>query len=272
MDAHPVTNRAFAKFVRETGYVTVAERPLDPASYPGIDPKSLKPGAMVFRKSRGPVDLGNWRNWWDYVRGAHWRKPEGKENVFRGRQDHPVVDIAYEDALAYADWIGKMLPSEAEWEYGARGGLVDAEFVWGDVFMPDGRHMANTWQGRFPYENLAEDGYEGTSPVGSFPANGYGLHDMAGNVWEWTTDWYLSDSRPQAAKSCCTAAQDSAERARSFDPALPDIKIPRKVIKGGSFLCAPDYCSRYRPAARQPQMIDTAAPHIGFRCIVRGPH
>ncbi|HEY4123923.1 MAG TPA: SUMF1/EgtB/PvdO family nonheme iron enzyme, partial [Rhizomicrobium sp.] len=172
IDAHPVTNRDFGRFVRETGYVTVAERPLDPAQYPGADPKALKPGALVFKRARGCVDLDDWANWWRYTPGAHWRRPDGKNNVFKGRQDHPAVAIAFEDALAYANWAGKDLPTETEWEYAARGGLVGAEFVWGDEFMPGGRHMANTWQGQFPYENLATDGFEGTSPVGAFPPNG----------------------------------------------------------------------------------------------------
>jgi len=268
IDTHPVTNRAFAQFVRETGYVTVAERPLDPAQYPGVEPRALKPGALVFRKPRTKVSLNDWSGWWVYKPGAHWRRPDGRNNVFKGRLDHPVVAVAFEDAQAYAHWAGKELPNEAEWEYAARGGLIGAEFAWGDEFTPGGRHMANTWQGEFPYENLVADGFEGTSPVGSFPPNGYGLYDMAGNVWEWTTDWYSAEPGLVKTKSCCTAADGEAQR-RSFDPALPGVAIPRKVVKGGSFLDARIYCQIYRPAARQPQMIDTAAQHIGFRCVVR---
>lgn len=270
IDTHPVTNRAFGRFVRETGYVTVAERPLDPAQYPGVDPKALKPGALVFKKPRGRVHLDDWTNWWVYTPGAQWRRPDGKNNVFKGKQDHPVVNVAFEDAQAYASWAGKDLPTESEWEYAARGGLDGAEFVWGDEFTPGGRYMANTWQGEFPLENLASDGFEGTSPVGSFPPNNFGLFDMAGNVWEWTTDWYPANGLPAKTKSCCVAG-DAQAREASFDPALPNVRIPRKVVKGGSFLCAPNYCLRYRPAARQPQMIDTAAVHIGFRCVVREP-
>jgi formylglycine-generating enzyme required for sulfatase activity len=182
-----------------------------------------------------------------------------------------VVQVAYEDAEAYATWAGKELPTEAEWEFAARGGLDGAEFVWGDEFAPGGRMMANTWQGEFPWQNLKTDGYEGTSPVGSFPPNGYGLHDMAGNVWEWTTDWYQEHGRIRNA--CCTLDDPrGGERDGSHDPRLPDIPIPRKVMKGGSYLCAPNYCRRYRPAARMAQPVDTATCHLGFRCILRtGP-
>lgn len=267
IDIGPVTNREFARFVTATGYVTVAERPLDPAKYPGVDPKALKPGALVFKQPKENVDLHNWSQWWTYVRGAHWRRPESRENVFKGRQDHPVVDVAYEDALAYAHWAGKDLPTEAEWEYAARGGLVGAEFVWGDEFLPGGKHMANTWQGEFPRKNPSNEGFYGTSPVATFPPNGYGLYDMAGNVWEWTKDWFLVGFGAPPEKSCCGTGDQAPDG--SFDPALPAITIPRRVVKGGSFLCAPNYCRRYRPAARQPQMIDTAAAHIGFRCVRR---
>jgi formylglycine-generating enzyme len=256
MDEHPVTAAEFRRFVRETGYVTVAERPLDPADYPSADPDLLVPGSLVFRKSSGPVRLDDWSTWWEYKPGAFWKRPTGRGSTINGRDRHPVVQVGYEDAEAYAAWVGKELPTEAEWEYAARGGLDGAVFSWGDEEYPDGRPMANTWQGRFPWENLRADGHEGTSPVGSFPPNGYGLYDMCGNVWEWTTDPYTSG---HAEKPCC------APRV------LPGERFPRKVIKGGSHLCAPSYCLRYRPAARQSETVDTATSHIGFRCVVRDP-
>jgi len=262
IDRHPVTNRQFAAFVKATGYVTVAERPLDPAAYPGVDVSRLKPGAMVFG-AKGGARAAHWSDWWSYAPGAFWLKPEGRGSVYRGRLDHPVVCVAYEDAAAYAHWAGKDLPSEAEFEYAARGGLDGATYAWGEERHPGGRYMANTWTGDFPSRNLALHGHSGTSPVGAFPANGYGLHDMIGNVWEWTSDFYRSGP---TARSCC--GMDAA--AKSFDPDLPEVKIPRRVVKGGSHLCHESYCDRYRPAARQPQMIDTATTHIGFRCVVRG--
>jgi formylglycine-generating enzyme required for sulfatase activity len=217
---------------------------------------------MVFRQPKGPVAAPHWSQWWTYVAGACWRRPEGAGTIFRGRLDHPVVCVAYADALAYARWAGKDLPSEAQWEYAARGGLDGAEFTWGDEPTPDGRHMANAWQGAFPWRNDAADGFERTAPVGSFPPNGFGLYDMAGNVWEWTTSWYAGQTAPSSP--CCAAPDEPPPD--SFDPAQPEIRIPRKVVKGGSYLCDANYCYRFRPAARQPQMIDTATTHIGFRC------
>ena len=190
MDEKPVTAAEFRRFVRETDYVTVAERPLEPEEYPDADPDLLVPGSLVFRETAGPVDLADYRNWWEYVPGAYWKKPGGKGTTVNGRDNHPVTHVAYEDAEAYATWAGKGLPTEAEWEFAARGGIDGAEFSWGDEFMPGGQHMANTWQGDFPLQNLNQDGFDRTSPVTAFPANGYGLHDMIGNVWEWTTDWY----------------------------------------------------------------------------------
>ena len=260
LDEHPVTNLAFTRFVKATGYVTSAERAPDPAEYPEAEEDMLVAGSVVFRKTDGPVDLGNHFNWWEWTRGADWRHPEGPGSSLHGRERHPVVHVAYADAEAYASWAGKELPTEAEWEFAARGGLDGAEFAWGDDFTPRGKPMANTWQGEFPYENTLEDGFEGTSPVGRFPANGYGLFDVTGNVWEWTTDWYA----PTGAESfpCCGADL----RAASVDPSDASA-IPRKVMKGGSHLCAPSYCRRYRPAARMAQAIDTSTSHLGFRCL-----
>ena len=270
MDQHQVTNADFRRFVKETDYVTLAERPLDPADYPDADPELLVPGSLVFQKSAGPVDLNDYRNWWEYLPGAHWRRPGGRGTTFHGKGDHPVVHIAWEDARAYADWVGKDLPTEAEWEFAARGGLDGAIFTWGDEHFPDGKAMANSWQGEFPWQNLQVDGFEGTSPVGSFPANGYGLFDMAGNVWEWTVDWYTRTHPEQAEHACCVPTNPRVTSPEhSYNPGQPGEHIPRRVIKGGSHLCAPNYCLRYRPAARQPQMIDTSMSHLGFRCLVR---
>jgi sulfatase modifying factor 1 len=274
MDRYEVTNAAYKKFVDETGYVTVAERPLKPEDYPDAKPELLVPGALVFQKAKGPVDLNSYFNWWAWVPGTNWKHPQGPGSTIKGLEEHPVVHIAYEDAEAYATWAGKELPSEAEWEFAARGGLDGKNFTWGDEDVQLTKPMANTWQGEFPHQNLLIDGYEGTSPVGSFAPNGYGLHDMAGNVWEWTSDWYLrnlADKEAEKHKSCCTPAINPrvTSSGGSFDECQPNVKIPRKVIKGGSHLCAPNYCLRYRPAARQPQMIDTGMSHIGFRCISR---
>ena len=268
IDPHTVTNEEFARFVADTGYVTFAERPADPSKYPGAKPELLVPSSIVFRRPVNQVDLRNHYNWWFYVPGANWRHPLGPSSSLDKKATHPAVHIAYEDAEAYARWIGKALPTEAEWELAARGGLNGAEFAWGDEFTPKGVHLANTWQGEFPYENLATDGFQGTAPVGSFPSSGYGLFDMAGNVWEWTTDWYQDHHEIQHA--CCTIRNPrGGARERSFDPCTPEVPIPRKVTKGGSHLCAPNYCRRYRPAARMAQPIDTSTCHLGFRCIVR---
>jgi len=268
MSRHTVTNAEFARFVDDTGYITVAERPANPDDYPGALPELLVPSSVVFKKTKGPVDLRNPYNWWTYVAGADWRHPQGPKTSVDDLGDHPVVHIAYEDVEAYAAWARQSVPTEAEWEFAARGGLDDAEFAWGNELMPEGRPMANTWQGDFPWQNLADDGYEWTSPVGAFPPNGYGLFDMVGNVWEWTCDWYQDHGRVKYP--CCTIDNPrGGERDLSCDPRTPDIKIPRKVMKGGSFLCAPNYCRRYRPAARMPQMVETSTCHLGFRCIVR---
>ncbi|MBB6412772.1 formylglycine-generating enzyme family protein [Mesorhizobium sangaii] len=267
MDICTVTNRDFARFVEETGYVTAAERPANPDDYPGWQPDMLAPSSVVFIKAKQQVDLRDHYNWWVYVRGANWRRPRGPASSIKKLADHPVVHVAYEDAEAYAKWAGKELPTEAEWEFAARGGLEGAEFPWGDELTPDGMHMANTWQGEFPYRNTLDDGFEYTAPVGSFPANGYGLYDMAGNVWQWTTDWYQEHG--QIDSPCCTVDNPrGAKREDSLDPRQPAIRIPRKVMKGGSHLCAPNYCRRYRPAARMAQPVDTSTSHLGFHCIV----
>ncbi|MEP9350061.1 formylglycine-generating enzyme family protein [Xanthobacter sp. KR7-225] len=266
MDRAPVTNAQFSAFVAATGYVTLAERVPDPARYPGVPADRLVPGSLVFAPRadglhRGPAD------WWRYVPGASWRHPQGPGSDLVGREDHPVVHVAYADAAAYAAWAGKRLPSEAEWEFAARGGLKAAEYAWGTELSPSGRRMAHIWPGG-PFPRHAGEIPPGTAAVGLYPANGFGLLDMIGNVWEWTSDWYgTRHLAPEAAgeaggkPACCMA------RAASLDPAQPDLPIPRKVLKGGSFLCAPDFCQRYRPAARQPQMIDSASCHIGFRCV-----
>jgi formylglycine-generating enzyme required for sulfatase activity len=270
MDRTPVTNREFRAFVEATGYCTVAEIAPDPKDYPGALPHMLSAGSLVFTPPDDPVDLRDITNWWSFTFGANWRRPYGRGSSIRGKFDHPVVHIAFADALAYADWAGKVLPTEAEWEYAARGGLDQAEFAWGDELNPGGRYMANTWQGDFPHQDLATDGYPRTSPVTAFPANGLGLLDMIGNVWEWTTDWYAPRHADEAAKPCCIPANPrGGAEADSYDDCLPDIRIPRRVLKGGSHLCAPNYCRRYRPAARHPQPVDTSTSHVGFRCIVR---
>jgi formylglycine-generating enzyme len=244
LDEHPVTVGEFRRFVKATGYTTVAERPLDPAQYPDADPELLVPGSLVFRPTRGPVALDDYRAWWQYVAGACWRRPEGPGSDTYTRGRHPVTHVAHEDAAAYAAWAGKALPTEAEWERAARGGLEGKRFAWGDEDRPE---MANRWLGEFPWR-----GFRGTSPVGTFPPNGYRLLDVTGNVWEWTCDDF---PLPGSSSPCCGPE--------------PGEHIPRKVIKGGSHLCAPSYCLRYRPAARQGEAVDTSTSHIGFRCLVR---
>lgn len=254
IERHPVTNAQFAEFVDATGYVTVAEKPLDPALYPGVAEADLLPGALVFRPTAGPVDLRDWRQWWDWAGGANWRHPFGRGSDVAGRDDHPVVQVAYPDAAAYAAWAGRRLPTEAEWEYAARAGSTTT-YAWGDEPTVGGALMANTWQGRFPYRNDGANGWVGTSPVGAFPPNGWGLLDMIGNVWEWTTTPFSAYHLPPPQNSCCPP------------PADPDPGVSQ-TLKGGSHLCAPEYCHRYRPAARSPQSQDSSTTHIGFRCVV----
>jgi formylglycine-generating enzyme required for sulfatase activity len=257
IDTHPVTNAQFEAFTDATGYLTVSERQPDPALYPDADPALLCPGSLVFTQPSSRVDLRDYRNWWAYVPGANWRHPHGPHSDLEGLADHPVVHVSFVDASAYAAWAGKSLPNEIEWEYAARGGLDGAVYPWGDELAPHGRPMANTWQGEFPWQNTALDGYERTSPVKSYPANGYGLYDVGGNVWEWTATRYGSAPGVEETKSCCVPSSG-----------LSDTEV-RHVVKGGSHLCAPSYCLRYRPAARQGQTLDTSTSHIGFRCIVR---
>jgi len=270
MDVHPVTNERFARFIQATRYVTFAEIPPRAEDYPGALPDMLYAGSLVFNKPNGPVDRRNLGNWWQYQRGANWRRPAGIGSSIDKLMQHPVVHVTFADAEAFARWEQKELPTEAEWEFAARGGLAEAPYAWGHEFMPGDRPMANTWQGEFPYHNLVEDGYEGTSPVGAFPPNDYGLYDMIGNTWEWTTDWYNPRHEGEAPKACCTPVNPrGGKETQSYDPSQPEIKIPRKVLKGGSHLCAPNYCRRYRPAARFPEPIDTSTCHVGFRCIIR---
>jgi formylglycine-generating enzyme len=258
IDEHPVTVAEFRRFVKATGYLTWAEIAPDAGDYPDADADLLVPGSIVFQPTQGPVDLRDYRNWWTWTPGAQWRHPEGTGTTVHGRELHPVTHVAYRDAVAFADWAGKQLPTEAQWERAARGGLEGKIFCWGDEFAPCGRMMANTWQGEFPWQNLLLDGYERTSPVRTFPPNGYGLYDMAGNVWEWTADLFTPDHN-ERERPCCSPGNGRHAVADEF---------PRRVTKGGSHLCAPSYCLRYRPAARQGEPVDTTTSHIGFRCVV----
>lgn len=258
-DPHPVTNRRFAAFVADTGHVTVAERAPSAADFPDADPALLVPGSQVFTQTDGPVPLDDWTRWWRWQPGADWRHPQGPDSGIGDLADHPVVHVGWEDARAYAAWAGASLPTEAEWEHAARGGLSGAEFAWGDALHPDGRVMANTWAGRFPYESTARDGFHRTSPVGSYPPNGYGLYDMIGNVWEWTSSPYTARHVDPEAMAVDAGGRENLLGAPTADG--------RRVLKGGSHLCSPDYCLRFRPAARSPQSDDSATTHIGFRCV-----
>jgi formylglycine-generating enzyme required for sulfatase activity len=266
IDEAPVTNRSFAQFIDETSYVTVAERPLDPADFPGAPAENLVPGSLVFTRTPGPVDLRHLSQWWTWTPGASWSRPEGAGSSLVGREDHPAVHVAYEDAASYAAWAGKQIPTEAQWELAARGGLDRATYTWGDEAEAPGEQLANYWHGEFPWRS--EPGYGATTAVGSFPPNGYGLSDMAGNVWEWTRDWYVDHHREDPDKPCCVPHNPrGGTLEQSYDRAQPQFQIPRKVIKGGSHLCADSYCMRYRPAARRPLMVDTGMSHTGFRCV-----
>jgi formylglycine-generating enzyme len=272
MDDHPVTVAEWRRFVKATGRLSEAERAPNAEDYPGADPAELVPGSLVFTPPEGPVPMDDVRRWWSWTPGAQWRHPEGPGSTLQGRDRHPVTHVTFADAEAYASWAGKQLPTEAEWERAARGGVEGAVYAWGDELSPKGRAMANVWQGRFPWENLLDDGWYGTSPVKSFPANGFGLFDMSGNVWEWTSDFFTPHHAADEAKACCVP-----ENPRVTSPAAslvadqPGPHIPRRVLKGGSHLCAPNYCLRYRPAARQGEHVETSTSHIGFRCIIRGP-
>lgn len=282
IDKNPVTNDDFAKFVEATGYVTVAERPVDweemkkqvPPGTPKPPEETLRPGSLVFRPTEGPVPLNNMGYWWAWTTGANWRHPEGPGSDLEGRGQHPVVQVAWEDAVAYAKWAGKRLPTEAEWEYAARGGLEDKRYAWGDEEMRDGKHHVNRWSGKFPYLNDKADGFAGTSPVESFPPNGYGLYDMGGNVWNWCSDIYHASSHSEQSKpgTVCSDPQGptSAQESRPLrgDPSPPDVPgALRRVTKGGSFLCSPSYCESYRPSARRGTPPDTGSSHVGFRCV-----
>ena len=267
IDERPVTNADFAAFVDATGYRTFVEKAPDSRDYPDLDPAFALPGSLVFQRAPYPVPLDDHAQWWAFVPGADWRHPTGPDSSIDGIEDHPVVHVAYEDAQAYAKWAGKALPTEAEWEFAARGGLEAVEFAWGDELEPGGAIMANYWQGMFPFATLKQSEGFRTTSTGSFPANGYGLVDMIGNVWEWTRDWYGTPQPVKTRGGCCEATNPRG--ATIGDSYETGVRIGRKVLKGGSHLCAVNYCQRYRPAARHAQHIDSATSHIGFRCVSR---
>jgi sulfatase modifying factor 1 len=275
IDTNPVTNRQFAEFVDATGHHTLAENPPDPRDYPDLPPGDHPAVSLVFQQTAGPVPLDDYSRWWALVPGADWRHPTGPDSSIDAIPDHPVVHVAWDDAAAYARWSGKSLPSEAEWELAARGGLDDADYAWGEALEPEGRILANYWRGAFPFWNEREDGGYRTTAVGSYPANGHGLYDMIGNVWEWTADWYAEPvsliEAGAGGKSPCCAIPDprGGTLTASREPGHGGTAFGRKVLKGGSHLCAANYCQRYRPAARHAQSTDSATSHIGFRCVVR---
>lgn len=269
-----VTNAMFAEFVQSTGYCTFAEQAPDPNDYPNTLPELLRAGSLLFLPPTHPVRLDDSRQWWTWCIGAQWRRPYGPDSSLNGLDSHPVVHVTYQDAAAYAAWAGKSLPSEAEWECAARGGLDKAEYAWGDELAPGGRMLANYWQGDFPWRNTLDDGFLRTSPVRSYPPNDFGLFDMIGNVWEWTEDWYAPASHlAKKVPGCgCTPSNPrGAQQEESRDLRDASTQLGRRVLKGGSHLCAPSYCQRYRPAARYPQAIDTSTSHVGFRCVKRIP-
>lgn len=265
MDKTDVTNAEFAAFVRATHYVTVAERTPSAEDLPGVPVEDLVAGGVVFAAPNHAVALDNYLQWWSFVKGASWRHPGGPKSDIKGKENYPVVMIAYQDAVAYANWTGKRLPTEAEWEFAARGGMSGKPFVWGDTFRPAGKWMANTFQGHFPNKNTDQDGYDGASPVGHFAPNQYGLFDMAGNVWQWTSDWYRPDYYQQLA-SVGEVIRNPTGPDASFDPEEPNVQ--KKVHRGGSFLCTDQYCSRYIVGTRGKGDVDTAANHLGFRCVM----
>jgi sulfatase modifying factor 1 len=264
MDQTDVTNRQFAEFVRATGYVTVAERKPRAEDFPEAPPENLVAGAVVFSPPGHAVSLNNRFQWWSYLRGANWRHPLGPNSDLTGKGSYPVVEVAYEDAVAYAKWAGKSLPTEAEWEFAARGGLAGKPFVWGDKFRPDNRWMANTHQGKFPVRDTGDDGHTGIAPVAQYPPNGYGLFDMAGNVWQWTSDWYRPDYYWQLAEAG-RVARNPQGPDNSYDPLEP--RQQKKVQRGGSFLCTDQYCSRYMVGTRGKGEVSTGTNHLGFRCV-----
>jgi sulfatase modifying factor 1 len=267
MDRTAVTNEQFARFVEATGYVTIAERTPEAKDFPGAPPENLVAGSLVFTAPKEPVICKGPNchfQWWRYVKGASWRHPEGPDSGIEGRENFPVVQIAWDDALAYAQWAGKRLPTEAEFEFAARGGLQGKNYAWGNEFMPGGKHMANTWQGNFPNKNSEEDGYRGSAPVGSFPANGYGLYDMAGNVWEWCSDWYRYDYYGQLA-ALPMPVRNPQGPDNSLDPTEPG--TAKRVMRGGSYLCTDQYCTAYEVGARGKGEPDSGTNHVGFRCV-----